>query len=240
MIMNKYLLLASALLFLGTTTVSAQLFSSKAKDKTLKNGVITYVMDVQSTEPMAAALNNSKLQLAFSGSQSKMVGEVMGGVFVGDIILDGTLNQGLALLKITGQKKAIRMTDSDISKAQASTDQMSNQKIHFLDGTQQVAGYTCKKALIKDPSQPGSHLLIYVCEAIQPESGGLIENMMEKLNGFPLGFEIKSPEGTVKLMASEVSKKVLSKSAFSLDIPGEYEETSMEKLMEDMGGMMGK
>ena len=82
--------------------------------------------------------------------------------------------------------------------------------------------------------------IVYVCEHIKPESGGYVDGLIKKFNGFPLGFEIIADTDKVKIMASEVSTKLPKKSDFKQVIPDGYEETTVEKLRDELGGNLGE
>ena len=231
-------------LIVGNTMLQAQFLpkantsSSTTQSKTIKNGTILYTMNVQSDEPSAAMLNNSTFEIAFNGQYSKLIGKIMGGVIGGNFILDSGSKTGLALLDMMGQKRAIKMDDSDINKAKSATDGMKTDMIQFVSGTKTIAGHVCKKAIIKNPDKPGSQVIVYVCENIQPESSGLLDNMLKTFKGFPLGFEIKDGANKVTIMATEVSNKIPKKSEFDQAVPKEYELTTMEELENEMGGMI--
>jgi len=177
---------------LGNCQLLPSASSATTKPSIIKNGTVYYTMSVEGDDPQAKLLNNSTLEFAFSGKDSKMAGLVMGGLFSGNLIMDGTANNGLALMSVMGQKKAIRMTPADVSKAQTSATNMNNVKITPIAGTQKIAGYLCKKVMITDPKNPEAKTVVYVCNNIAPESGGLMDEMMKKLSGFPLGFEVSS------------------------------------------------
>lgn len=235
----------STLLFLlisvlGYSQLLPSASTSPSKPSVLKNGTIYYVMSVEGDDPQAKMLNNSTFEYAFSGKDSKLAGLVMGGLFTGNMIVDGAANNGLALMSVMGQRKAIKMTAADISKAKSSASNMNDVKITPISGTQKVAGYTCKKVMITDPKNPNTQTVVYVCNSIVPESGGMVDEMMKKLNGFPLGFEVKTNGSKVKIMASEVSTKLLKKADFKQVIPEGYEVTTMEKLREQFGGTLGE
>lgn len=227
-------------LFLAVGYIGAQSpqFASFDGGK-MTDGTITYTVEIESSEPSAAMLNGSTLTLAFNGDKSKLNAFVMGGMFAGDMILDAAGKKGLALLNIMGNKKAIRMTSSEITEAQNITKDISKAKTQKLSGTKKIAGYTCQKLLVANPEQPNDKMIVYVTSAIQPKSGGMLDNMYKEFNGFPLGMEIDSKDGKLKVMASSVSTKRPSASDFKLIIPKDYEETTMDALGSEMGGMMG-
>ncbi len=205
----------------------------------MTDGTITYQVSIESSDPSAAMLNGSMLTLAFNGNKSKLNAMVMGGMFAGDIILDATGKKGLALLNLMGNKKAIRMSSTEISEAQNATQNFSKAKIQKLKGSKKIAGYNCQKYLIADPERPNDPMIVYVSSEIKPQSAGFLDNMYKELNGFPLGIEIDSKDGKISIMATSVSTKKPSASDFKFTIPQDYEETTMEKLGEEMGAAIG-
>jgi hypothetical protein len=215
--------------------------TATTKPNVIKNGTIYYKMSVEGEESQAKMLNNSTFEYAFSGKDSKLAGLVMGGLFSGNLIVDGVANNGLALMNIMGQRKAIRMTQADIAKAQNSATNMNGVTFTPIAGTQNIAGYNCKKVMITDPKNPTSQTVVFVCNNVAPESGGMVDEMMKKLNGFPLGFEVKSKDGSkIKIYATEVSTKLPKKADFKQIVPEGYEETSMEKMREEFDPKEGQ
>jgi hypothetical protein len=216
-----------------------QLLSEATKQSSvIKNGLVKYKMVVESENPQAKMMNNSTLEIAFCGSDTKANGLLMGGLLGAQITMDLLNGKGLALLTIMGQKKAVKMNNDDFKWAQNSTNSLSGE-VNFtpVKGTQKVAGYACKKYLVKDPKNPDVQTTVFICESIKPDSGGLMDNILKTYKGFPLGFEVKSKDAKMSFMASEVSTKLLKKSDFKQEIPAEFELTTMENLMRDMGPM---
>jgi len=240
--MKQSFFFASFMLF--TVFSYSQLLPSAStaatKPTVIKNGTIYYTLNVESEDPQAKMLNNSTFEYAFSGKDSKIAGLVLGGLFSGNVIVDGLANNGLALMSVMGQKKAIRMTSADITKAQNSAANMNSVKITPVAGTQKVAGYNCKKVMITDPNNPDTQTIVYVCNNIAPESGGMVDEMMKKISGFPLGFEVITKGNKIKILATEVSTKMPKKADFKQVVPEGYEETTMEKLREEFGGAAGE
>jgi hypothetical protein len=229
-------------LFCFISIMNAQLLpsanSAAPKNSIIKNGTIFYKLTVESEDPQAKMLNGSTLEFSFSGTDSKMVGLVMGGLVNANLIVDGSANNGLALLSLMGQKKAIRMNADEIKKAQSATANMNGVKITPISGTQKIAGHTCKKVMVTDPNNPEVQTVVFVCESIKPEAGGIVDNMISSFKGFPLGMEVKSNGSKMILMASEVSTKIPKKSDFKQDIPTDYQETTMEQLKDEFGAVI--
>ena len=230
-----------SLLFLAVFSIInlyAQLLppaKSSAGPSLIRNGSVIYKMTVEGEDPQAKLLNNSIFELAFNGFDTKLNALVMGGLFGGNIIMDASKNQGLALMTIMGQKKAVKMNPEDIKKAQNQTATFDMSRVQALPGTVKIAGQTCKKVLIKDPKNPDVQTIVFLCENIKPESAGMIDNMMKNFKGFPMGMEVKSKKSKISLMATEISTKIPKKSDFKQEIPVEYEITTLDKIQEDMG-----
>ena len=228
------------LLFVAFSFISlqAQLLppaKSNAATTLIRNGSVIYKMTVEGEDPQAKLLNNSVFELAFNGFDTKLNALVMGGLFGGNIILDASKNQGLALMTIMGQKKAVKMNPDDIKKAQNQTASFDMSRVQALPGTVKIAGQTCKKVLIKDPKNPDVQTIVFLCENIKPESAGMIDNMMKNFKGFPMGMEVKSKKSKISLMATEISTKIPKKSDFKQEIPVDYQITTLDKIQEEMG-----
>lgn len=228
------------LLFVAFSFISlqAQLLppaKSNAATTLIRNGSVIYKMTVEGEDPQAKLLNNSVFELAFNGFDTKLNALVMGGLFGGNIIMDASKNQGLALMTIMGQKKAVKMNPDDIKKAQNQTASFDMSRVQALPGTVKIAGQTCKKVLIKDPKNPDVQTIVFLCENIKPESAGMIDNMMKNFKGFPMGMEVKSKKSKISLMATEISTKIPKKSDFKQEIPVDYQITTLDKIQEEMG-----
>ena len=228
------------LLFVAFSFISlqAQLLppaKSNAATTLIRNGSVIYKMTVEGEDPQAKLLNNSVFELAFNGFDTKLNALVMGGLFGGNIIMDASKNQGLALMTIMGQKKAFKMNPDDIKKAQNQTASFDMSRVQALPGTVKIAGQTCKKVLIKDPKNPDVQTIVFLCENIKPESAGMIDNMMKNFKGFPMGMEVKSKKSKISLMATEISTKIPKKSDFKQEIPVDYQITTLDKIQEEMG-----
>lgn len=228
------------LLFVAFSFISLQaqlLPPAKSNTATtlIRNGSVIYKMTVEGEDPQAKLLNNSVFELAFNGFDTKLNALVMGGLFGGNIIMDASKNQGLALMTIMGQKKAVKMNPDDIKKAQNQTASFDMSRVQALPGTVKIAGQTCKKVLIKDPKNPDVQTIVFLCENIKPESAGMIDNMMKNFKGFPMGMEVKSKKSKISLMATEISTKIPKKSDFKQEIPVDYQITTLDKIQEEMG-----
>jgi hypothetical protein len=200
----------------------------------IKNGIINYKVTVEGEDPQAKMLNNSTFEYAFSGTDSKLTGLVLGGAFAANVLVDATTKKGLALLTIFGQKKAMKMSPEDIQKAQNNTATIDASKIIPISGTQTVAGHVCRKVMLKNPENPNMQTVVFVCDKIKPDGGGVVDNVINALKGFPLGMEVKVNGSKISLMASEVSTKIPKKADFKHEIPADFQETTMEKFREEM------
>jgi len=230
----------AAILFvlMSFSYLNAQLLppaKSNSGPSLIRNGSVFYKMTVEGEDPQVKLLNNSTFELAFNGFDTKLNALIMGGLFGGNVIMDASKNQGLALMTIMGQKKAIKMSPEDIKKAQNQTATFDMTRVQALPGTIKIAGQTCKKVLIKDPKNPDTQTIVYICETIKPESAGMIDNMMKNFKGFPMGMEVKSKKSKITLMATEISTKIPKKTDFKQEVPADYEMITLDKLQEEMG-----
>jgi len=239
--MKTYFTVFLALFFLQNAS-NAQLMSVVKSNSSniIKNGSIAYKVTVEGEDPQAKMLNNSTFEYAFNGADSKLTGLVLGGAFAANVLVDATAKKGLALLTVFGQKKAMKMSPEDILKAQTSTAAIDASKIIPISGTQNVAGHVCRKVMLRDPENPNMQTVVFVCDNIKPDAGGIVDNVIKALKGFPLGMEVKVNGSKISLMASEVSTKIPKKADFKHEIPTDFQETTMEKFREEMGAFAPK
>ena len=134
------------------------------------------------------------------------------------------------LVDLMGMKQAAHI---DNIKNQASTATDTNTQIEVTGEVKKILDFDCNKVILTDSN--GMEMIMYVTESLNA-----INNKnkygSDQVKGFPLSIEIEMPQLTMKMVAIEIKNKV-EKSAFSIKIPEEYKEISLDELLQSLGGM---
>ncbi|MDC3336254.1 DUF4412 domain-containing protein [Flavobacteriales bacterium] len=138
--------------------------------------------------------------------------------------------RGIMLVDLMGMKQAAHI---DNIKNQASTATDTNTQIEVTGEVKKILDFDCNKVILTDSN--GMEMIMYVTESLNA-----INNKnkygSDQVKGFPLSIEIEMPQLTMKMVAIEIKNKV-EKSAFSIKIPEEYKEISLDELLQSLGGM---
>ncbi len=200
----------------------------------LTDGYIKYTVTIDSDLPAAALLSmGTTLEVAFKGSKTKAVAKVAGGTNTVEAIADHQSVTGLSLADVMGEKKAIKLGQSDYQKAKESIEKLAKNPMRVTESTKTIAGYTCTKILMKD-KQTGANIILYVTDQINPKGDALAQQLIEAVKGFPLGVIVRQDNTTVRLMASTVSAQTPSDGAFAQKIPSGYQVTTVKELEADI------
>lgn len=122
----------------------------------------------------------------------------------------------------------------------------NKEEIVYSEETKKIAGYNCKKAIIKSTNRQGvvSETPVWYCPdfklaqqiSLAGGGGGMFSfgglRSLDKINGFPMAYEISRPNGfkmTVEVTKVELDAKIDDK---EFDIPSGYDI----KPMKDMRG----
>lgn len=226
--MKKYTLLV--LILLVTLGYSQDVFSN-SKDF---SGIIIYniTYDEAKMDPQMVAMMPKTLKMIIKGGKVKT--EMNMGMGKSINIFDSESLTGLMLLDMMGQKFAIEMSQEDIQKELADGPDVVVEK---FDDTKEVAGYTCKKAIVKILKSNGeveSELEVYYTQELG--SGGInMDNPMFKdIDGVMLEYSMVEDNVSMKLNAISVDKKKISDDEF--EIPEGFKTVTQEELENMFGG----
>lgn len=215
----KHLLTLSALFL-------ALLFSAQAQTN---EGSITYSLQVDGLdESVKAMMQNMTMKMTFKDKKSR-VDMDMG------MIKNTTINTGdktYSLMDYMGTKFKIPMTDDDIKAKKLKE---SDYDIEYTKDTKQIAGYTCKKALVKTKDK--QLFTMWYTDAIFPNASQ--QTPYSKFQGgCPLEFDMAQDGMKMKVSAIKVDTGSVNDSVFA--IPDDYQEVTMDQLMQMMGGLKPK
>ncbi|CAN5156864.1 hypothetical protein BH09BAC2_BH09BAC2_24110 [soil metagenome] len=255
-------------LFLAVLTF----FSSIAQPKILTHAVVTSKTSITLPDDMPAMQDgdgnrmvmingmsggdDTKTTIWYNGDKVKIVND--GGMGKSTIIINKAEKKTTTLIEMMGNKTGFVSTEEDEIQQRKRMDSMmgarrnsvTNISIDYFDDTKKIAGYECKKALIKTSHQNGKTDSMFVwftpeikmAEGYSFRSGGMMGgggNMsgFDKLNGFPMKYEMKMRRGMI--MSMEVTKidteKNISDNEF--DIPKGFDIKPMSEMRGPGGGM---
>jgi len=195
-------------------------------------GSVTYAIEYKDLPAEMAAMEAmlpDEMTIRIKGDKSR-VEQSMGMGMSQVIISDAKTENGLMLMDMMGKKVAIEMNKEELEKLDTKKEDAKT-KIEYLDGTKDIAGYTCKKARILTGAS-GSIELYYTEDL--PSSA---HKEFKELKGFPLEYSVISGPMNMKMTASKVVKEKIDKTLF--EIPSGYDKQSFEDFQKSMQGMMG-
>ena len=181
-------------------------------------GIITYNMTLTGesiSSPMASMLPKQVITY-FKGKQSRADIEMMGGSM--RTITNAETQMSTMLMDMMGKKMAIDMDQ----KALAAKNGSVNYVIEEMPETKLIAGYVCKKAIIKDKSHNTQADIYYT--ATLPILN--TEAQYKNVKGCMLAYSMNMNGILVYLEAEKVEIKTIDKTTF--DIPTGYERKSFE------------
>lgn len=136
-------------------------------------------------------------------------------------LIDGMMGKYATVIEIKDDEAEVTEEEGEI-------------EIELVEGeTKEVAGYTCKKAIIID--EDGNESVFWYTEEIKTlKNGGAMIN--NQIPGMPLEFSVVNPQITMVMTAREVNNKLKkSKQLFSTDIPEGYDVKELDELQDAMG-----
>ena len=141
----------------------------------------------------------------------------------------------VTLIDIMGQKYAIRSSTDDIKEKIEKSPQT---QIEYLDETKEIAGYTCKKAIITVKDEligTESKLSVYYSDEFSHNNINKDNPIFHGIEGIMLEYEMDAQGTIMKFTATSVNKKKISRKEFN--VPKDYEVTTEEELKSKFGGM---
>jgi GLPGLI family protein len=202
--------------------------------------------------------DETKTTTWFKGDMLKIVND--GEMGKTTIIIDKKNKKTTTLLEIMGKKTGYYSTEDDEAAMKKRADSMMGARkngitsvnIDYLDETKKIAGYNCKRALIKTTRENGKidSMYIWFTPDVKMNEGYVFKGGMmmgfgggggnamtgfDKLNGFPMQYEIKMRRGmifTIEVTKIDMDKSIDDK---EFDIPKGFELHSI-KDMQGPGG----
>lgn len=148
------------------------------------------------------------------------------------VIFNGEDKTGVTLLDMMGQKYAIKMDEETIEKESSKIPDIN---VEFTDETKDIAGYSCKKALLKftENGKDKVHTVYYTDEL----GKGFLNYdnpMFRDIPGVMLEYSAEESGMKMVFTAISVEKKNISEKEF--ETPDGYKTVTQEELQGMFGG----
>lgn len=189
---------------------------------------ISYEGDQVNEQMMAMVPKTMKMMI----KENKVRTEMNMGMGSQVMIVDSEAKTGTILMDMMGQKMAISLTPDYFDEQ---TKDANDVEVIETGNTKEIAGYTCKEALVKVKDEKSEFTVFYTDEL---GSGALnIDNpYAEHIDGVMLEFstEDKKMKMKMKFSAISVDKKKISDKEF--EVPEGYQEMSVDQYKSMQGG----
>ena len=181
-------------------------------------GKITMKLDYDLPEEMQsqAAMLPTESIAYYKSNSSRIETESMFGQ---QTFIVNEKKESILLIDMMGQKIAMKL---DIPEEQES----EKPTIEYVKGSKEIAGYTCKKAIVKYKNE---EVEVYYTEEIKAHS-----DKISGLKGFPMEYQVTSKGMTIKTTVTEVLIESVPDDKFT--ISEEYTLMTFEEFQNMMGG----
>lgn len=179
---------------------------------------ITYSVDAGNS-PMAAMVGDMKMVLYYKNGKSLF--DMSSAVYSMKALVNDTGT--LMLMNAMGQKFFMKQP---VPPAENVDSVKAN--IQYVEETKNIAGYTCKKALVKMPGVADTAVFWY-CEQLPVIGFGKDAAVFKALKGMPLEYVMTTGPMQVKLTAQKVSTGNIPENTFQLSTEG-YKEMNPNML----------
>lgn len=200
------------------------------------SGTVTYSISYPDTKMDAAMLatqpKETKVVVLGNKSKSEMVIQDM--IYITQI-LNGDNKTTITMMDAGGQKIYYKMSEEEIKAQNAEEGEPETQ---FVEETKTIAGYTCKKAIVKLKDSFDETYTVTVFYS--PELAGKeinFDGSLRDIPGLPLYYEIKQGEQIIAFEAKEIKKgKFKDKDFF---VPSDFRELTPEEKQQLMDAFKG-
>ena len=203
------------------------IISAKFSYAQVKEGSITYNVTMEGLPPeQAAMMDGSEQKTIFKDKKSRIE---FTNAFVNTVsVYDGS--KLTMLMDQMGQKTYVEMNDEEMKKK---SEKGPKSSIEYKEETKKIAGYDCKKAIIKSKDDKGEETVmnVWYCENLPnlTQNSGRGAGGMKDLKGAPLEFEAKQGPFFMKFTATEVSTKSVDESSFKVNTEGYVKRNPQEE-----------
>jgi GLPGLI family protein len=215
------------LIIVGILVSSSSLF---AGGKGFQGIVIYNISYDDDLDPQMATMMPKTLKLMIKGNKSRT--EMNTGFGTTIVLFDGDDKSSVVLIDMMGQKFAMKMSHEEMEKE---NEDVPETVVEITDETKEIAGYTCKKALVKSVDETDDfEEFVYFTDELG--SGILNSNnpLFEGIDGVMLEYANSDNDVNMKMEAISVEKKKISDDKF--EIPEGYKIVTQEELQNMFGG----
>lgn len=198
--------------------------------QTITNGFVKYAMTSDNEE--MAMMGEVIITNYFNETDTAVEIDIMSGMMITKVYTKfSEPDKPIITMDAMGNKFQITGVEGK-DKGETDFSDVKNMESVTYDkkDIKEIQGHKCYKANIKYINNKTG--VFYLTEKIAPKKPENAEEKV-KLSGFPLEMIITSEEGTLTIIATEISKD-LPKDSFI--IPEDFEKITMEEFTERMGG----
>lgn len=221
--MRRILILAVLITAIVGTSAQAQKKSKNAEGK------IVYEITLDGeVEGMMAAMLPSEIVMKFKGSKCRTE---MATAMAENITLSDQKDPsaGLILLDVMGSKYAMKVDPAKVEEQKKSLPEF---EVINTTETKEIAGFACKKAIMKNKSN-NEETYIYYSEEL-PYLENSLTSQYKNINGMPLEFNTKLNGITMTIRAKSIEKIKIADAEFVAS--SEYKLVTEEQLMKELSG----
>jgi hypothetical protein len=221
--MKRILMLAVLITAIVSTSTQAQKKSKNAEGK------IVYEITLDGeVEGMMAAMLPSDIVMKFKGSKCRTE---MATAMAENITLSDQKDpsSGLILLDVMGSKYAMKVDPAKVEEQKKSLPEF---EVIASTETKEIAGYKCKKAIMKNKSN-NEETYIYYSEEL-PYLENSLTSQYKNISGMPLEFNTKLNGITMTIRAKSIEKIKIADAEFVAS--SEYKLVTEEQLMKELSG----
>ena len=188
-------------LLLAVILLTAFIAESAFAQKKITEGIITFEIIVDGEmEGMMAAMLPSEILMKFKGSKSRteMALAMMENVAISN---QKAPEAGFVLIDAMGSKYAMKVDAKMVEEQKKS---MPEFEITESAETKEIAGFICKKAIVKNKSNNEESTIYYTAQL--PYFENSLNAQFSGLKGMPLEFSSKMAGATITLRAKTFEK----------------------------------
>jgi GLPGLI family protein len=178
------------------------------------------------------AMMPKTLKIKIKGDMSRT--EMNMGMGTTVVIFNSETKSGVTLMDFMGQKFAMKMSPEDLDKEMKETPETT---VVTTSETKEIAGYTCKKAIVKmkeKGSETETELVVYYSEDLATGKSNEMNPLYKDIPGTMLEYSMNENGMNMFLTAISVEKEKISDSEF--ETPEGFKEVTKEELKGMFGG----
>jgi len=197
------------------------------------NGIIVYNISYGDTDidPQMIAMMPKTMKMKIKGKNSRT--EISMGMGSTIVVFNDETKSGFTLMDMMGQKYAMEMTAEELEQ---NIEKEPDMNVEVTGEIKEIAGYTCKKAIVKSNEAGAENLEMIVYFTDELGSGMLNYNnpLFKDVKGVMMEYSMKENDMNMTFSAISVTKKKIGDEEF--EIPEGYNVMSMSDFENMFGG----